>query len=75
MHLRKTNPLYNWITIGYDVLRECLVSDFCSKQIKWSLEVWNPYPLGQGEFGLYDTGIIEETVLAVWHSPGIWGTE
>ena len=31
MHLRKTNPLYNWITIGYDVLRECLVSDFCSK--------------------------------------------
>ena len=31
MHLRKTNPLYNWIRIGYDVLRECLVSDFCSK--------------------------------------------
>lgn len=61
-------------------LRECLVSDFCSKQYTinksdeiWKniyLHVWNPYPQGQGEFGLYDTGIMEETVLAVWHSPG-----
>ena len=42
LHLRKNNPIHNWMTIGYDVLRECLVSDFCSKHytINKSDEIW-----------------------------------